>query len=85
MKTLAHEARQIARLETEISSGESRIKARDLELASEALYQDYAKWNVLNAERETWVKAQGELTAQWASLCEEAEKLRTKLKELESA
>ena len=85
MKTLARVARQIARLETEISSGESRIKARDLELASEALYQDYAKWNVLNAERETWVKAQGELTAQWASLCEEAEKLRTKLKELESA
>jgi len=37
----------------------------------------------LMKEREGWVKDQSVLTAQWAELCEEAEQLRAKLKNLE--
>ena len=84
-KTLARVERQIAKLEEEIAAAEKRIQARDQELAGEALYQDHERWTVLMKEREGWVKDQSVLTAQWADLCEQAEKLRAKLKELESA
>jgi ATP-binding cassette subfamily F protein 3 len=83
-KTLARVERQIAKLEGEIAGGDDRIKARDKELAGQELYQDHSRWTVLMKEREHWVKDQSVLTSQWASLCEEAEKLRAKLKELES-
>ncbi len=84
-KALARVERQIAKLEGEIAGGDDRIKARDKELAGQELYQDHSRWTVLMKEREHWAKDQSVLTSQWASLCEEAEKLRAKLKELESA
>jgi ATP-binding cassette subfamily F protein 3 len=83
-KALARLERQIAKLEDEIAVGEKRIQTRDRELASEALYQDHVRWTALMKEREGWVKDQSVLTSRWADLCEEAEKLRAKLKELES-
>src|SRR3989449_1090524 len=83
-KTLARVERQIAKLEGEISAGEQRIQARDQELASETLYQDHERWTVLMKERENWMKDQSVLTSQWAELCEQAEQLRTKLKNSES-
>jgi len=82
-KTLARAERQIAKLEEAIAVGEKRIQARDAELAGQELYQDHARWTVLMKEREHWVKEQSVLTGQWAGLCEEAEKLRAKLKDLE--
>jgi hypothetical protein len=36
-------------------------------------------------ERENWVKDQSVLTSQWAELCENAEQIKAKLKELEPA
>ncbi|MEK6695227.1 MAG: hypothetical protein AABY67_07720, partial [Nitrospirota bacterium] len=83
-KALARAERQIAKLEEDITAGEKRIQARDLELADQSLYQEHARWTVLMKEREHWAKDQSVLTSQWAGLCEEAEKLRAKLKELES-
>jgi len=84
-KTLARIERQIAKLEAEIAAGDDRIKARDKELASQALYQDHERWTVLMKEREHWVKDQSVLTSQWAELCEKAEQLRAKIKDLERA
>jgi ATP-binding cassette subfamily F protein 3 len=83
-KALARAERQVAKLEEAVADGEKRIQARDLELADQALFQDHARWTVLMKEREHWAKDQSVLTSQWAGLCEEAEKLRAKLKELES-
>ncbi len=82
-KTLARLERHIAKLEGEIAAGDEKIQARDQELASQELYQDHERWTVLMKEREGWVKDQSVLTAQWAELCEQAERLRAKLKELE--
>jgi len=84
-KTLARVERQIAKLEAEIAAGDDRIKARDKELASQELYQDHERWTVLMKERENWVKDQSVLTSQWAELCEQAEQLRAKIKDLERA
>jgi len=84
-KSLARVERQIAKLEEAITAGDEKIQARDQELAGQELYQDHARWTVLMKEREHWVKDQSVLTSQWADLCEQAEKLRAKLKELESA
>src|SRR2546427_4564151 len=84
-KTLARVERQIAKLEGEIAAGEQRIQARDQELASETLYQDHERWTVLMKERENWMKDQSVLTSQWAELCEQAEQIRAKLKELEGS
>jgi ATP-binding cassette subfamily F protein 3 len=83
-KALARVERQVSRLEEQIAEGEQRVQARDRELAGESLYQDHARWNTLNKERAAWVEEQSELTTRWAGLCEEAEGLRAKLKELES-
>src|SRR5437867_2699135 len=84
-KTLARLERHIAKLEGEIAAGDEKIQARDQELASQELYQDHERWTVLMKEREGWVKDQSVLTAQWAELCEQAERLRAKLKELEGS
>ncbi len=83
-KALARVERQIAKLEGEIAANDENIQARDKELACPDLYQDHERWTVLMKEREQWVKDQSVLTGQWADLCEQAEQLRAKLKELES-
>jgi len=82
-KTLTRTDRQITRLEEEIAQAEVRIQRRDQELAERDLYQDHVRWNALNTERVAWVAEQAARTTQWASLCEETEKLRLRLKELE--
>ncbi len=83
-KALGRADRQISRLEEEIAKAETMIQARDAELATSALYQEPARWEVLSTERERWVKEQTARTAQWATLCEEADGLRTEIKELDS-
>ena len=83
-KALVRAERHIAKLEGEIAANDEKIQARDKELACPDLYQDHARWTVLMKEREQWANDQSVLTGQWAGLCEEAEQLRAKLKELES-
>jgi ATP-binding cassette subfamily F protein 3 len=83
-KSLARVDRQVLRLEEEIANGEKRLKTRDEELADESVYQDPPRWDVLNKEREIWAREQAAATSQWASLCEEAEGLRMKLKDLQA-
>ena len=81
-KALARVDRQVARLEEQIAEAEQRIKARDAELADGGVSQDHARWNVLNKERGVWEQANR--TTEWARLCEEADTLRARLKELDS-
>ncbi len=83
-KALARAERRIAKLEGEIAANDEKIQARDKELACPDLYQDHVRWTALMQEREQWVKDQSVLTGQWAECCEEAEKLRARLKELEA-
>jgi ATP-binding cassette subfamily F protein 3 len=83
-KALARVERQIAKLEEEIAQADDRLKARDKELADGDLYQDPLRWDALNKERESWIATQAGSTSQWATLCEEAERLRAQLKELHS-
>jgi ATP-binding cassette subfamily F protein 3 len=83
-KALGRADRQISRLEEQIAKAETTIQARDAELATGALYKDSVRWETMSTERERWVKEQMARTAQWATLCEEAEGLRTEIKELDS-
>jgi len=85
VKALARLERRIADLEREIATGEHRIQTRDQELAASTLYQDHQRWAVSMKEREQWGTDQAVLTSQWAESCEEAERLRVKLKDLQSA
>jgi ATP-binding cassette subfamily F protein 3 len=83
-KALARGERQISRLEEEIAQADDLIRTRAAELADSEVYQDPVRWNRLSKEHERWVKEQATRTSQWATLCEEAERVRAQLKELDS-
>ena len=53
-KSIARLEKQVATAEKDIAQLEEQIKARDIELAAPATYQDYSRWNVLHQEREKW-------------------------------
>lgn len=79
MKRVTRLDKQVAKLETEIEQLEHRIKARDMELASPELYQDYTRWHTLHLEREAWARDLDRLTHQWTSLSTELESSKTQL------
>ena len=78
-KTQARLEKQVARAEAEIAEHETRIKARDHMLADPALYQEFAKWNGLHQEQDTWKKELERLTARWESLSSELAEVKQKL------
>ena len=78
-KTQARLDKQVARAEEEIAELESRIKARDQELADPVLYQDFARWHDLHLEQERWKKDLERLTARWSDLSQELEEVKEKL------
>ncbi len=78
-KTQARLAKQVVRAEAEVSEHETRIRARDLELADPALYKDFAKWNALHLEHDGWKKDLERLTARWESLSAELDEVKQKL------
>jgi ATP-binding cassette subfamily F protein 3 len=71
--------KQVSRAEAEIAEMETRIKARDLELADPELYQDFSRWNELHQEQEKWKHELERLTAKWTDLSQELEDAKKKL------
>jgi ATP-binding cassette subfamily F protein 3 len=71
--------KQVARAEAESTELETRVKARDQELADPALYQDFSRWNDLHQEQEKWRKDLDRLTATWTDLSQELEEVKKKL------
>jgi ATP-binding cassette subfamily F protein 3 len=79
-KTQARLEKQVARAEAEIAGYETKIKARDLELADPALYKDEStKWSALHLEHDGWKKELVRLTARWETLSAELEEVKQKL------
>jgi ATP-binding cassette subfamily F protein 3 len=79
-KTQARLEKQVARAEAEIADCESKIKARDLELADPALYKNEStKWSVLQTEYDGWKNDLVRLTARWETLSAELEEVKQKL------
>ena len=78
-KSQARLEKQVSRAEVEIAEFESRIRARDQELADPVLYQDFARWHDLHLEQERWKKDLERLTARWADLSQELEGIKQKL------
>jgi ATP-binding cassette subfamily F protein 3 len=79
-KTQARLEKQVARAEAEIGECETKIKARDLELANPALYKDEStKWSALQIEYDGWKKDLVRLTARWETLAAELEGVKQKL------
>ena len=79
-KTQARLEKQVARAEAEIGECETKIKARDLELANPALYKDEStKWSTLQIEYDGWKKDLVRLTARWETLAAELEGVKQKL------
>ena len=79
-KTQARLEKQVARAEAEIAEYETKIKARDLELADPALYKDEStKWSALQMEYDGWKKDLARLTARWETLSAELEEVKQKL------
>ncbi len=72
--------KQVARAEAEVDEHETKIKARDLELADPALYKDdFTKWSALHQEQDGWKKDLARLTARWETLSAELEDVKQKL------
>jgi ATP-binding cassette subfamily F protein 3 len=79
-KTQARLEKQVARAEAEIAEYETKIKARDLDLADPALYKDeYSKWSTLHLEHDEWKKELARLTARWETLSADLEDVKQKL------
>ncbi|MEK6801494.1 MAG: ABC-F family ATP-binding cassette domain-containing protein [Nitrospirota bacterium] len=78
-KTQARLEKQVSRAESEIASMETKVKARELELADPALYQEHGRWSELQREQEGWKKELERLTARWESLSDELQDVRAKL------
>jgi ATP-binding cassette subfamily F protein 3 len=79
-KTQARLEKQVARAEAEIDEYETKIKARDLELADPALYKNEStKWSALQIEYDGWKKDLARLTTKWEALSAELEEVKQKL------
>jgi len=79
-KTQARLEKQVARAEAEIAEYETKIKARDFELANPALYKDEStKWSALHLEQNGWKKELVRLTARWETLSAELDGVKQKL------
>ena len=78
-KTLARLEKQVTRAEADIADSETKVKARELELANPKLYEDFGKWNTLHQEQQNWKRDLERLTSRWESLSAELEEVKQKL------
>ncbi len=79
-KTQARLEKQIVKAEADIAECETKIKARDLELANPALYKDEStKWSTLQTEYDGWKSELARLTTRWETLSAELEGVKQKL------
>ena len=78
-KTQARLEKQVARAEADIADSETKVKARQIELADPRLYEDFGRWNALHMEQESWKRDLERLTSRWESLSAELEEVKQKL------
>ncbi len=78
-KSIARLEKQVATAEKDIATLEEQIKARDIELAAPATYQDYSRWNTLHQEREKWTRDLDRLTHKWGDLSAQLEKQQAQI------
>jgi len=71
--------KQVTTVEKDIGQLEEQIKAREVELADPATYQDYSRWNALHHEREQWGHDLDRLTHKWADLSALLEKQQSQI------
>ncbi|MFO0707181.1 MAG: ABC-F family ATP-binding cassette domain-containing protein [Nitrospira sp.] len=78
-KTQARLEKQVARAESDIAEMETKVKAREIELADPGLYKEFTKWTAFHQEQEEWKRNLERLTARWESLSAELEGVKQKL------
>jgi ATP-binding cassette subfamily F protein 3 len=78
-KSIARLEKHVANMEKEIGQLEEQIKARDVELADPATYQDYSRWNALHHERDQWGHDLDRLTHKWGDLNAELESQKSRI------
>ena len=78
-KSIARLEKQVANMEKEIGQLEEQIKARDVELADPATYQDYSRWNALHHERDQWGHDLDRLTHKWGDLNADLESQKSQI------
>ena len=78
-KTQARLEKQVTKAEADIADSETKVKARELELANPKLYEDLGKWNALHQEQQNWKRDLERLTSRWESLSAELEEVKQKL------
>ena len=78
-KTQARLDKQVARAESDIAELENKVKAREIELADPALYNEFGKWTTLHQEHDGWKRDLERMTARWESLSAELEEVKQKL------
>jgi ATP-binding cassette, subfamily F, member 3 len=78
-KTQARLEKQVSKAESDIADSETKVKARELELANPKLFEDFGKWNALHLEQQNWKQDLERLTARWESLSAELEEVKQKL------
>jgi ATP-binding cassette subfamily F protein 3 len=79
VKALDRAERRLTDLERAIAELEERIRTRDQELQSEALYQDHARWHALHLERQQWDIELEHLMEEWTSRSAEIDGLRQQI------
>ncbi|HXH11273.1 MAG TPA: ABC-F family ATP-binding cassette domain-containing protein [Alphaproteobacteria bacterium] len=85
VKALDRAERRLADLEGAVAELEGRIRVRDGELESEALYQDHARWHALHLERQRWDHDLEQLMAAWAQQSEQVAALQQQIAALDQA
>lgn len=78
-KTQARLEKQVTKAEADIADSETKVKARELELANPKVFEDFGKWNALHLEQQNWKQDLERLTARWESLSAELEEVKQKL------
>jgi ATP-binding cassette, subfamily F, member 3 len=78
-KTQARLEKQVTKAEADIADSETKVKARELELANPKLYEDFGKWTALHQEQQNWKRDLERLTSRWESLSAELEEVKQKL------
>ena len=69
----------MSRAELDITEAETKIKAREAELADPKLYEEFDRWNLLHQEQEDWKRGLERLTSRWESLSAELENVKQQL------
>jgi ATP-binding cassette subfamily F protein 3 len=79
VKAVGRGERRVAELEAAVAALEERMRARDAELASGALYQDHERWHALHLERQQWDRDLERLLEEWIKQSAERDRLQQQI------